>query len=124
MDPIGFAFENFDVLGKFRDKEGDLPIDPSGELPSGQKFKGPDELKAILKEKKKLFSRNLAERLLIYATGRGLDYFDRRSVDGILAEAKKNDHRFHALITAIVQSDPFRMRRGNEEQPLNEKKKQ
>jgi mono/diheme cytochrome c family protein len=123
MDPIGFAFENFDVLGKFRDKEGDLPIDPSGELPSGQKFKGPDELKAILKEKKELFSRNLTERMLIYATGRGLDYFDRRSVDGILAEAKKNDHRFHALITAIVQSDPFRMRRGNEERPLNEKEK-
>jgi len=124
MDPIGFAFENFDVLGKFREKDGDLPIDPAGELPSGQKFQGPDELKAILKEKKELFSRNLAERLLIYATGRGLDYFDRRSVDGILAEAQKNDYRFHALITAIVQSDPFRMRRGNEEQPLNEKKKQ
>ena len=123
MDPIGFAFENFDVLGKFREKDGDLPIDPSGELPGGQKFKGPDELKAILKEKKELFSRNLTERLLIYATGRGLDSYDRRSVDGILADLQKNDYRFHALITAIVQSDPFRMRRGNEEQPLNEKEK-
>jgi hypothetical protein len=123
MDPIGFAFENFDVLGKFREKDGDLPIDSSGELPGGQKFKGPDELRAILKEKKDLFSRNLTERLLIYATGRGLDYYDRRSVDGIVAELQKNDYRFHALITAIVQSDPFRMRRGNEEQPLNQKEK-
>lgn len=123
MDPIGFAFENFDVLGKYRTKDGDLPIDSAGELPSGQKFKGPDELKAILKEKKELFSRNLTERLLIYATGRGLDYYDRRSVDGIVAELQKNDYRFHALITAIVQSDPFRMRRGNEEQPLNQKEK-
>jgi len=114
MDPIGFAFENFDVLGKFREKDGDLPIDSSGELPGGQKFKGPDELKAILKEKKELFSRNLTERLLIYATGRGLDYYDRRSVDGIVAELQKNDYRFHALITAIVQSDPFRIRRGKE----------
>ena len=122
MDPIGFAFENFDVLGKFRTKDGDLPIDPAGELPGGQKFTGPDELKAILKEKRELFSRNLTERLLIYATGRGLDYYDRRSVDGILAEAKKNDYRFHALLTAIVQSDPFRMRRGTEDQtPTNKK---
>lgn len=123
MDPIGFAFENFDTLGKYRTKDGDLPIDPSGELPGGQKFQGPDELKAILKEKKELFSRNLTERLLIYATGRGLDYYDRRSVDGILADAQKNDYRFHALITAIVQSDPFRMRRGNVEQPLNQVEK-
>jgi hypothetical protein len=115
MDPIGFAFENFDVLGRYRQKDGDQPIDAAGELPNGKKFNGPDELKAILKGEKELFSRNLTEKLLVYATGRGLDFYDRRTVDGILVELQKNDYRFHALITAIVQSDAFRMRRGKEQ---------
>jgi hypothetical protein len=115
MDPIGFGFENFNAIGRFRDKDGDLPIDAAGELPGGQKFNGPDELKTILKNKKELFSRNLTEKMLIYAAGRGLDFYDRRSVDGILAELQKNDNRFHSLITAIVQSDPFRMRRGKDQ---------
>jgi hypothetical protein len=115
MDPIGFGFENFNAIGRFRDKDGDLPIDAAGELPGGQKFNGPDELKIILKNKKELFSRNLTEKMLIYAAGRGLDFYDRRSVDGILAELQKNDNRFHSLITAIVQSDPFRMRRGKDQ---------
>ncbi|MEI7683996.1 MAG: DUF1585 domain-containing protein, partial [Planctomycetota bacterium] len=115
MDPIGFAFENFDVLGRYRAKDGDQPIDAAGELPNGKKFNGPDELKAILKGEKELFSRNLTEKLLVYATGRGLDFYDRRTVDAILVELQKNDYRFHALITAIVQSDAFRMRRGKEQ---------
>jgi hypothetical protein len=115
MDPIGFAFENFNAIGKFREKDGDLPIDPSGELPGGQKFQGPDELKVILRGKKELFSRNLTEKMLIYATGRGLEFYDRPTVDGILAELQKNDWRFHSFILAIVQSDPFRMRRGKDQ---------
>jgi mono/diheme cytochrome c family protein len=115
IDPIGFAFENFDVVGRFREKDGDAAVDPAGELPDGQKFTGPDELKAILKGKKELFSRNLAEKLLVYATGRGLDYYDRRTVDSILAELQKHDDRFQALISAIVQSDAFRLRRGKDQ---------
>lgn len=114
MDPIGFAFENFDLFGRFRESDGDLPIDPAGELPGGQKFEGSDGLKEILKSKKELFSRNLTEKLLVYATGRGLDFYDVRTVDGILTELQKSDYRFHALITAIVQSDAFRMRRGKD----------
>ena len=73
MDPIGFAFENYNAIGKFRTTDGGRPIDPSGVLPNGQTFKGPGELKAILKGKKDLFSRNLTEKMLTYALGRGLD---------------------------------------------------
>ena len=115
IDPIGFAFENFDVLGRYREKDGDQMIDTVGELPGGKKFNGPDELKAILKGEKELFSRNLTEKLLVYATGRGLDFYDRRTVDGILIELQKQDYRFQSLLTAIVQSDAFRLRRGKDQ---------
>src|SRR5207253_3837822 len=72
MDPIGFAFENFDAIGAYRERDGQSPIDPSGELPDGQKFDGPAGLKSILKGKKELFARSLAEKMLTYALGRGL----------------------------------------------------
>ncbi|MEI7683634.1 MAG: DUF1592 domain-containing protein [Planctomycetota bacterium] len=115
MDPIGFAFEHFDALGKFREKDGDLPIDSAGELPGGQKFQGAEELKMILKSKQEFFNRNLAEKMLMYSLGRALDSYDLPAVDGILAECQKNDNRFHSLILAIVQSDPFRLRRGKDQ---------
>jgi hypothetical protein len=107
MDPIGLGLENFNVLGQFREKDGDAPIDSSGELPSGERFSGPDELKQILKRKRDLISRNLTEKLLIYATGRGLEYYDHRSIEQILDQARKDDFRFHSLLIVIVQSDPF-----------------
>ena len=116
IDPIGFAFENFDGIGRFRDKDGNEPIEAAGELPGGKKFTGPDELKMILKGEKELFSRHLTEKLLVYATGRGLDFYDRRTVDGILIELEKQDYRFQSLLIAIVQSDAFRMRRGKDQQ--------
>ncbi|NBO93733.1 MAG: DUF1592 domain-containing protein [Planctomycetia bacterium] len=114
MDPLGFAFENFDAVGAYRGQEGKLPIDASGELPDGRKFNGPAELKAILKEKKDLVARNLAEKVLTYALGRGLEYYDRRTVDGIVTAMAKNDYRFSTLITETVKSYPFRYRRGLE----------
>lgn len=112
MDPIGFAFENFNGVGKFRTKDGDFPIDPAGTLPGGQTFQGAPELRSILKEKKELFGRNLAEKMAIYATGRGLEYYDKNAVDKIVAELEKGEYRFSALVTAVAQSDPFRLRRG------------
>jgi mono/diheme cytochrome c family protein len=112
MDPLGFAFENFNAVGAFRAKDGNFDIDASGVLPDGKTFKGPDELKAILKEKKDLFSRCLAEKMLIYATGRGLEYYDKRPVDLICANLAKKDFKFSALVSEIVKSEPFRMRRG------------
>lgn len=112
MDPLGFAFENFNAIGAFRSKDGDFDIDPSGQLPDGKKFNGPAELKQILKEKKDLFSECLAEKMLIYAVGRGLEYYDKRPVDRICQNLANGDYKFSALVTEIVKSDPFRMRRG------------
>ncbi len=117
MDPIGFAFENFDAVGKYRSKDGDSPIDPTGELPGGQKFQGPQELKEILLGKKELFSRCLAEKMLTYATGRGMEYYDKRALDQIVAALPKNDFRLSALVVEITKSDPFRLRRGKESNP-------
>jgi mono/diheme cytochrome c family protein len=114
MDPIGFAFENFNAIGSFRVKDGEFPIDPAGTLPDGRSFKGPGELKAILKEKKDLVSRCLTEKLLIYALGRGLEYYDRPSIDRINAALARNEYKFSTLVTEIVRSDPFRLRRGKD----------
>jgi hypothetical protein len=110
MDPIGFAFENYDAIGAFREKDGEHPIDASGELPDGQKFNGPGELKKILQGKKELFARSLAEKMMVYALGRGLEYYDKCAVDAVLADLEKNDYKLSALVVATIQSDPFQKR--------------
>jgi hypothetical protein len=114
MDAMGFAFENFDAVGQFRTKDGRFDIDPSGTLPSGQSFKGAAELKQILLSKKDLFARTVAEKLLTYALGRGLEYYDRRAVDRIVSAVAQSDYRFSTLVVEITKSDPFRMRRGKD----------
>jgi hypothetical protein len=114
MDPLGFAFENYNAVGAFRQKDGDAAIDASGTLPDGRSFKGPEELKAILKDKKAQFARCLTEKVLTYALGRGLEYYDRRAVDRITAALARDEYRFSTLAVAIAQSDPFRLRRGKE----------
>jgi hypothetical protein len=115
MDAMGFAFENFDAVGKFRTKDGKFDIDPSGTLPSGQSFKGPAELKQLLLTKKDLFARTLSEKMLTYALGRGLEYYDRIAVDRIVAAVRQSDYRFSTMVVEITRSDPFRMRRGKDE---------
>jgi Protein of unknown function (DUF1592)/Protein of unknown function (DUF1588)/Protein of unknown function (DUF1587)/Protein of unknown function (DUF1595)/Protein of unknown function (DUF1585)/Ca-dependent carbohydrate-binding module xylan-binding/Planctomycete cytochrome C len=112
LDPPGFAFENYDAIGKFRLKDGDAPVDPSGILPNGQKFQGPKELKQILLGKKELFSRALTEKMLTYGLGRGVEYYDKSAVDAIVSALAKDDFRFSTLIVETATSDPFRMRRG------------
>ena len=112
MDPLGFAFENFDAIGRFREKDGEFPIDPSGELPTGEKIAGPTELKEILKTRQNLFARCITEKLLTYALGRGLEYYDRSAVDRIASALGQNGYRFSTLIVETVKSEPFRMRRG------------
>jgi mono/diheme cytochrome c family protein len=112
MDPLGFAFENFDAIGRFRDKDGEFAIDPAGELPTGEKFAGPNELKEVLKTRQNLFARCITEKLLTYALGRGLEYYDRPAVDRITTAMGQNGYRFSTLIIEIVKSEPFRMRRG------------
>jgi hypothetical protein len=116
MDPIGFAFENFDAVGAFRQKDDGLPIDASGTLPGGRSFNGPAELKTILKERKAQVARSLTEKLLTYARGRGVEYYDRRAVERITAALEKDDYRFSRLVIEVVKSDPFRLRRGREQQ--------
>lgn len=116
MDPIGFAFENFNAIGAFRTQDGSAPIDPSGVLPSGQTFQGPADLKNILKDKKELFSRCLTEKMLTYALGRGVDYYDKPAIEKIMAAVSADQYRIGTLITEIVKSEPFRLRRGKSQE--------
>jgi hypothetical protein len=110
MDPLGFAFENFDPVGVWRETEGGAPVDASGELPDGRTFQGPDGLKKLLKQNNSLFVRCLTEKMLTYALGRGLEPYDRHAVDKIVDAVAREDYRFAALIAEIVKSDPFQMR--------------
>ena len=114
MDPLGFAFENYNAIGAFRKTEGDFPIDASGTLPDGKTFQGPGELKGILLEKRELFARCLTEKMLTYALGRGLEYYDNPAIDRIQVNLKRKDYTVSALVSEIVKSDPFRLRRGKE----------
>lgn len=110
LDPLGFAFENFDAIGVWRDKQAGELIDSSGVLPNGSKFNGPSELRRILRQDKALFVRCIVEKMLTYALGRGIEFFDRESVEKIVAEVDSNEDRFSTLILAIVKSDPFQKR--------------
>jgi len=111
MDPLGFGLEHFGPLGTWRDKDGAYSIEATGELVSGQQFEGSDELIGILDTKKRdLYYKCLAHKLLTYALGRGLVYYDRCAVDEIQGKLGK-DSRFNTLVMAIVESIPFQKRR-------------
>jgi hypothetical protein len=112
MDPLGFGFENFDAIGAWRTREGKHAIDPSGVLPGGETFKGPGELRAILKKRQDAFARCFAEKLLTYALGRGVERYDRCALDDIAKSAAKDDYKFSRLVLDIVKSEPFQNRRG------------
>jgi hypothetical protein len=109
MDPIGFGLENYDASGAWRDHEGKFPIDNTGTLPGGTSFQGPRELKQVLLNRSDLFTRNLAEKMLTYALGRGLESYDRSAVDTIVERLKNNGYRFSTLVTEIANSTPFQM---------------
>ncbi len=111
MDPIGFALENYDAVGRFRTRDGEFDIDASGELPDGSKFGNFNDLKQILKGRSQDVARCLAEKMLIFAIGRGVEYYDRPTINKIVESTAANDYRFSALIQAIVASEPFRLRR-------------
>ncbi len=110
MDPLGMGLENFDAIGRWRDKEGDRDVDSTGELPGGEKFSGPIELIGIIRGRQEQFHRAFAERLLTYALGRGLEYYDKCAVDQALVLMKQRGNRFSALVEGIVISDPFMKR--------------
>lgn len=107
MDPLGFGLENFDAVGAWRDKDGKFDIDASGELPTGEKFAGPKELKAILRGKADDFRRCLSEKLMTFALGRGIELEDECLLRGVTEELKKGDDRFSALVLAIVRCEAF-----------------
>jgi len=113
IDPLGFGFENYDPIGRWRTDDGKFPVDSTGTLPSGKSFKTPDELKAILKGSKEAFAQGVTEKLLTYALGRGLERYDRPVIRAIDQKLAADDYRFGRLITEIVNSAPFQMRRGD-----------
>ena len=114
MDPLGFALENFDAIGKWRTTESHVAIDASGVLPDGTKFGGPDEFRAALMAHADEFVRAFTEKLLTYALGRPVQYYDMLAFRAILREAAPSDYRWSALIMGIVKSSPFQMRNGQE----------
>ena len=111
MDPIGFALENYNAIGAFRWKDGDLEIDTTAKLPDGTILRGVADLKQVVKDRKQQFLRCLTEKMLTYALGRGLEYYDRSTLDRIVAQLEAGGYRSSVMITEIVKSDPFRLRR-------------
>jgi hypothetical protein len=112
MDPIGFALENYDAIGRWREMDGDTPIDPSGSLPGGVRFEGPSELKRVFTTYfRDAFVKTVAEKLLTYALGRGLEYYDRPTVRLIAREAKRSGFGLADMVVSVTKSMPFQMRR-------------
>lgn len=112
LDPLGFGLENFDGIGGWRDKDNGQKVDPSGVLPDGATFSGPAELRKVLLGKSDQFRRCFADKLLTYALGRGLEYYDKCALDEVVAASKANGDRFSAVVLAVVKSDPFGKRKG------------
>jgi hypothetical protein len=107
FDPVGFALENFNPIGAWRERDGDSDIDASGVLMDGTKVLGPESLNAALMSHSELFVTNVVEKMMTYALGRGVDYRDMPSVRSIVRQAQRENLRFSALVQGIVQSVPF-----------------
>ena len=115
MDPLGFALENFDAIGRWRTTIGNnIPVDSSGVLPDGTKFQGPAELRKVLLSRREELVATVTEKLLTYALGRGMEYTDAPAIRRIVRETAPSEHRWSSLILQIVQSTPFQMRRSQE----------
>jgi len=110
MDPIGFALENFDAVGHWRNTDEGSPIDASGTLYNGTHVDGPGALQKMLAGNPDVFVGVLSEKLLTYALGRGVEYYDMPGVRGIVSQARARDFRFSALVLAIAESTPFEMK--------------
>ena len=112
MDPIGFALENYNGIGQWRSEDGGSQIDPTGKLPDGTEFSGPAGLKkAMTTVRSEEFASTVVERLLTYALGRGTEYYDQPTVRAIVRESAAGGYRMRDLVTAVVTSSPFQMRR-------------
>jgi hypothetical protein len=112
MDPVGLATENFDAVGRYRTlSEAGTPVDASGGLPDGSTFQGAIGLRKAVLSRPELFVTTLTEKLMTYALGRGLAYYDAPAVRGITRSARPADYRFSSIVLGVVNSAPFQMRR-------------
>jgi hypothetical protein len=110
IDPPGFALENFDATGRWRELESEQSLDVSGGLPNGDRFEGISGLEKALLRRPELFARTITEKLLVFALGRGLQPEDGAAVRRVVNAAANEDYRFSAIVQGIVASVPFRMR--------------
>jgi uncharacterized protein DUF1592/uncharacterized protein DUF1588/uncharacterized protein DUF1587/uncharacterized protein DUF1595/uncharacterized protein DUF1585/cbb3-type cytochrome c oxidase subunit III len=110
MDPIGFSLENFDAVGQWRATDEGAKIDPAGVMFNGAKIDGPTSLRQILMAKPDIFAGVFAEKLMIYALGRGVQYYDMPTLRSIVRDAGRNDYRLSAIVLGIVKSTPFQMK--------------
>jgi len=111
MDPLGFSLENYDAIGRWRTEDGKFPIDATGTFPNGKSFSGPAEMKSLLKDSMAEFTSSLAEKLLTYSLGRGVESFDRPTVRDLAQKSAADGYRLQTLILGIVKSAPFQQRR-------------
>ena len=111
MDPLGFALENYDAIGRWRVMDGKFPVDATGVFPNGRTFSGPAEMKMLLRDRLPEFTRGLAEKMLTYALGRGVESYDRLALQSLVRQTAAADYRLQALVQAIVKSAPFQQRR-------------
>jgi hypothetical protein len=108
MDPVGFALENFDLIGAWRETDGGRPVNASATLADGTTVDGPAGLRAALLDRSDAFATTLTQKLLTYALGRGLEHYDMPAVRAIVRSAEAEDYRFSALVLGVAQSVPFR----------------
>jgi len=108
---VGFSLENFDAVGRWRTKDQGARVDASGNLPDGVVFDGQSGLRQALLSRPELFVTTTTEKLLTYALGRGLEYYDGPAVRKIVVNARSSEYRFSSLVLGIVNSTPFQMRR-------------
>jgi hypothetical protein len=111
MDPVGFSLENFDLIGEYRSEDEGVPVNATGKLADGTALDGPASLRKALLDRRGAVASTATEKLLTYALGRRVEYFDMPAVRAIVREAARNDYRFSSLITGIVKSVPFTMKR-------------
>ncbi|HEU4691709.1 MAG TPA: DUF1592 domain-containing protein [Vicinamibacterales bacterium] len=111
MDPVGFSLEPFDLIGKYRETDGGVPVNATGRLADGTPLDGPASLRKALLDRREAVASTAAEKLLTYALGRRVEYFDMPAVRGIVRGAAPSDYRFSSLIVGIVKSTPFQMKR-------------
>ena len=112
-DPIGFALENYDAVGRWRTLDGGEPIDASGTMFDGTDFRGVAGLQTAILRRPELFVSRLSEKLIIFALGRGVDYYDAPAIRKIVRDASAQDYRFSSIVMGVVNSTPFRMRKAS-----------